>query len=97
MHFKILYQILSFSQMVPYSFLFYTLMTIISSRSKVGLQNSLNTLYSFSSSWMLDIISKKTKIVIFQERAKKNYVVGRYQHPLFSMENLRLFKIEGFI
>ena len=61
MHFKILYQILSFSQMVPYSFLFYTLMTIISSRSKVGLQNSLNTLYSFSSSWMLDIISKKTE------------------------------------
>ena len=61
MHFKILYQILSFSQMVPYPFLFYTLMTIISFRSKVGLQNSLNTLYSFSSSWMLDIISKKTE------------------------------------
>ena len=65
--------------MVPYSILFYTLMTIISSRSKVGLQNSLNTLYSFSSSWMLDIISKKTekktKIMIFQERAKKNYDV----------------------
>ena len=35
--------------------------------------------------------------MIFQERAKKNYEVGRYQHPLFSMENLRLFKIEGFI
>ena len=61
MHFKILYQILSFSQMVPYPFHFYTLMTIISSRSKVDLQNSLNTLYSFSSSWMLDIISKKTE------------------------------------
>ena len=45
---------------------------IILSRSKVGLQNCLNTLYSFSSSWMLDINSKKTKIMIFQKRAKKN-------------------------
>ena len=35
--------------------------------------------------------------MISQERAKKNYDAGRYQHPLFSMENLRLFKIEGFI
>ena len=35
--------------------------------------------------------------MIFQERAKKNYDVGCYQHPLFFMENLRLFKIEGFI
>ena len=29
-------------------------------------------LYSFSSSWMLDINSKKTKIMIFQKRAKEN-------------------------
>ena len=46
---------------------------IILSRSKVGLQNCLSTLYSFSSSWMLDINSKKTKIMIFQKRAKKNF------------------------
>ena len=45
---------------------------IILSRSKVDLQNCLNTLYSFSTSWMLDINSKKTKIMIFQKRAKKN-------------------------
>ena len=45
----------------------YTDDLIILSRSKVGLQNCLNTLYSFSSSWMLDINSKKTKIMIFQE------------------------------
>ena len=35
--------------------------------------------------------------MIFQERSKKNYDVGRYQHTLFFMEHRRLFKIEGFI
>ena len=52
--------------------LFYADDLIILSRSKVRLQNCLNTLYSFSISWMLDISSKKTKIMIFQKRAKKN-------------------------
>ena len=45
---------------------------IILSWSKVRLQNYLKTLHSFSSSLMLDINSKKTKIMIFQKRAKKN-------------------------
>ena len=45
---------------------------IIISRSKIGLQNCLNTLSSFCNSWMLDINSKKTKVMIFQKRAKKN-------------------------
>ena len=45
---------------------------IIISRSKIGLQNCLNTLSSFYNSWMLDINSKKTKVMIFQKRAKKN-------------------------
>ena len=50
---------------------------IILSRSKVGLQNCLNTLHSLSSSWMLDISAKKTKIMIFQKRAKKNSELGK--------------------
>ena len=45
---------------------------IIISRSKLGLQNCLNTLSSFCNSWMLDINSKKTKVMVFQKRAKKN-------------------------
>ena len=44
----------------------------IISRSKIGLQSCLNTLSSFCNSWMLDINSKKTKVMIFQKRAKKN-------------------------
>ena len=38
---------------------------IIISRSKIGLQNCLNTLSSFCN-------SKKTKVMVFQKRAKKN-------------------------
>ena len=49
---------------------------IIISRSKIGLQNCLNTLSSFCNSWMLDINSKKTKVIIFQKRAKKNSNLG---------------------
>ena len=45
---------------------------IIISRSKIGLQNCFNTLSSFCNSWMIDINSKKTKVMIFQKRAKKN-------------------------
>ena len=74
MHFKILYQIPSFSQMVPTNSILNFLYAddlIILSRSKVGLQNCLNALYSFSSSWIA-INSKKTKNTIFQKRAKKN-------------------------
>ena len=51
---------------------FYADDLIITSRSKIGLQNCLNTLSSFCNSWMLDINSKKTKVMIFQKRAKKN-------------------------
>ena len=47
---------------------------IIISRSKIGLQNCLNTLSSFCNSWMLDINSKKTKVMVFQKRAKKTPV-----------------------
>ena len=36
---------------------------IIISRSKIGLQNCLNTLSSFCNSWMLDINSKTTKVL----------------------------------
>ena len=45
-----------------------------------GLQNCLNTLSSFSSSWMMEVNSKKTKIMIFQKRAKKlkdNFHTGK--------------------
>ena len=45
---------------------------IIISRSKIGLQNCLNTLSSFCNSWMLDINSKKTEVMIFQKRAQQN-------------------------
>ena len=44
---------------------------IILSRSKTGLQNCLNKLSSYCNSWMLNINPKKTKIMIFQKRAKK--------------------------
>ena len=41
------------------------------SRSKVGLQNCLNTLSSYCNSWMLKINPKKTKIIIFQKCKRK--------------------------
>ena len=50
------------------------------SRSKTGLQNCLNSLSSFSSSWMLEVNFKRTKIMIFQKRARKftdNFYIGK--------------------
>ena len=44
---------------------------IIISRSKIGLQNCLNTLSSFCNSWMLDTNSKKTKVMVFQNERRK--------------------------
>ena len=45
---------------------------VILSRSKIGLQNCLNTLSSYCSTWLLSINPQKTKVMIFQKRAKKN-------------------------
>ena len=45
---------------------------IIFSRSKIGLQNCLDKLSSFCTSWMMKINPKKTKIMVFQKRARKN-------------------------
>ena len=46
---------------------------IILSRSKTELQNCLDKLSSFcTSSWMIKINPKKTKIMVFQKRARKN-------------------------
>ena len=45
---------------------------IILSRSKTGLQNCLQALFSYCHSWMLDINVKKTKVMIFQKRARKS-------------------------
>ena len=46
---------------------------IILSRSKTELQNRLDKLSSFcTSSWMIKINPKKTKIMVFQKRARKN-------------------------
>ena len=53
------------------SSLFYADDLIILSRSKLGLQNCLNSLSSFCNSWMLNINPKKTKIMIFQKSTKK--------------------------
>ena len=44
---------------------------VILSRSKIGLQNCLNTLSSYCNTWMLSINPKKTKVMIFQKPAKK--------------------------
>ena len=41
------------------------------SRSKTGLQTCLNRLSSYCNSWMLSINPKKTKVMVFQKRAKK--------------------------
>lgn len=41
------------------------------SRSKVGLQNCLNTLSLYCNSWMLKINPTKTKIMIFQKFKRK--------------------------
>ena len=53
------------------SSLFYADDLIILSRSKLGLQNCLNSLSSFCNSWMLKINPKKTKIMIFQKSTNK--------------------------
>ena len=45
---------------------------LIISRSKTGLQNYLDKLSSFCTSWMMKINPKKTKIMVFQKRARKN-------------------------
>ena len=45
---------------------------IILSRSKTGLQNCLDKLSLFCTSWMMKINPKKTKIMVFQKRARKN-------------------------
>ena len=44
---------------------------IILSRSKTGQQNCLDKLSSFCPSWMMKINPKKTKIIVFQKRARK--------------------------
>ena len=44
---------------------------VILSRSKTGLQTCLIRLSSYCNSWMLSINPKKTKVMIFQKRAKK--------------------------
>ena len=44
---------------------------VMLSRSKIGLQNCLNTPSFYRSTWMLSINPKKTKVMIFQKRAKK--------------------------
>ena len=44
---------------------------IILSRSKTGLQNCLNTLATYCNTWMLSVNLQKTKIMVFQKRAKK--------------------------
>ena len=45
---------------------------IILSRSKTGLQNCLDKLSSYCTSWMMKINLKKTKIMVFQKPARKN-------------------------
>ena len=59
---------------------------IILSPYQVDLQNCLNTMYSFS-------IHKKTKIMIFQKRAKKTsdmeFHVGKQSRPLILYSNTR--------
>ena len=54
---------------------------VILSRSKIGLQNCLNTLLSYFSTWMLSINPKKNKAMIFQKRAKKSI------EPNFHIDN----------
>lgn len=44
---------------------------VLFSRSKVGLQNCLNSLESFCSTWLLEVNLNKTKIMIFQKTARK--------------------------
>ena len=45
---------------------------IIISQSKIRLQNCLDKLSSKCTSWTMEINLKKTKIMVFQKRAKKN-------------------------
>ena len=48
---------------------------IILSRSKTGLQICLDKLSSFCTSWMMKINPKKTKIMVFQKRARKKMLI----------------------
>ena len=45
---------------------------ILSRSTEAGLQNCLNALAQYCRSWMLNINPKKTKVMIFQRRVKKN-------------------------
>ena len=51
-------------------FFMLTTLLLLLSRSKLGLQNCLNKLSSYCNSWMLKIIPKKTKIMVFQKGTK---------------------------
>ena len=56
------------------SFMLTTLLLLLLSRSKLGLQNCLNKLSSYCISWMLKINPKKTKIMVFQKGTKKMWL-----------------------
>ena len=51
--------------------LFYADDLVFISRSKVGLQNCLEHLQSFCSTWHMEVNLKKTKIMIFQKSGRK--------------------------
>ena len=45
---------------------------ILLSQSQVGLQNSVNTLSHFCSTWNMEINMKKTKVMTFQKKSRRN-------------------------
>ena len=74
---------------------------VVLSKSRTGLQTCLNKLSSYCNSWMLSINTKKTKVMIFQKRAKKctesvfnidKQAIDRNSSKLYLSENFNNFK-----
>ena len=66
---------------------------IILSRSRYGLQNSLNTLNLFCKSWRLDVNLKKTKVMIFHNKTSYNKTL---QNQSFSLGDHLLEKTQEY-
>ena len=45
---------------------------IVISRTARGLQNSIDTLFSFCKTWKLEVSLKKTKVITFQKKSRKH-------------------------
>lgn len=74
--------------------LFYADDLVFISRSKAGLQNCLEHLQSFCSTWLMEVNLKKTKIMIFQKSGRKSKNIN-FQYQNKSIEIVQEYTYLG--